>query len=229
MIKTLPTGTKVRLTRNVERYPHFIAPEAATGVVVMTGKWTGWDTPVEGVFSVRIDEPIAGAEAWDNEVHWGEGENPQQDLVINHALTCAVLRQRVELDAEIEAALRDPNGLNLETLKGARPEYYGGGDQESEGCDCGAMGLFPGERTILADALEAYAEGVEEVLRDDEPEDGRDEFPVVEDYQADADRIRMGEQPLHELTREVLRDDTGPAASSDDPADFLALVEKLYR
>lgn len=57
-------GERVELTRDVERYPHFIAPEGARGTVVHV-------SPEQ--FSVRMDEPIEGAEEWDNEVCWYAG------------------------------------------------------------------------------------------------------------------------------------------------------------
>jgi hypothetical protein len=65
-----------------------------------------------------------------------------------------------------------------------------------------------------------------ELELDGEPNDDG-VFPVVEDYLADADRIRAGESPLHAHTLEVLADTTGPAALVDEPAAFLALVGRL--
>lgn len=71
--------------------------------------------------------------------------------------------------------------------------------------------------TLLADALHGYAEGVEENLRDDDwPNPPSDSYPVVEDYLADADRIRSGQPPLHDHVREVLADETGPLALLDE-------------
>ena len=54
-------GTRLRLTCDVDRYPHFIAPAGSVGTVVDTS---------DGVVSVRMDNTIAGAEDWDNEVVW---------------------------------------------------------------------------------------------------------------------------------------------------------------
>lgn len=72
----LEVGTKVRLRRDVERYPHFIAPAGATGTVVDIGDDT--------IFAVRMDERIPGAGTWDNEVHWPDGMygNPADDLEV---------------------------------------------------------------------------------------------------------------------------------------------------
>ena len=97
-----------------------------------------------------------------------------------------------------------------EYLLGAVPEYDGGGDQEAELCTCGGYG-----RAVVAQSLRTYAELVEENLDDDRLRDDDDKagvYPVVEDYQADADRIASGEAPVHEHTLEVLHDDTGPLA-----------------
>jgi hypothetical protein len=56
-------GTKVRLTQDVERYPHFIAKAGMTGEVVLSD---------DGMFAVVLDEYLSGADEWDNEVHWYE-------------------------------------------------------------------------------------------------------------------------------------------------------------
>lgn len=62
MTNELPAvETRWRLTRPVDRYPHFIAPEGAEGRVVDVS---------DGNVSLRLDETLAGAEDWDNEVVW---------------------------------------------------------------------------------------------------------------------------------------------------------------
>jgi hypothetical protein len=70
----LPPGTRVTLTSDVERYPHFIAPRGTLGTVV--------DLDDGAVFSVLLDEPLAGAEAWGNHVHWylDHGDDPTGDV-----------------------------------------------------------------------------------------------------------------------------------------------------
>lgn len=66
-------GARVRLQHDVERYPHFIAPEGALGTV----------TDIDpDFFVVRLDERVEGAEDWDNEVHWSDGMNPADDIVL---------------------------------------------------------------------------------------------------------------------------------------------------
>lgn len=101
------------------------------------------------------------------------------------------------------------------------------------------MTLTTTERERLAGLLDEYAAGVQENLEDDLvpenyedlPDDEipseQDTFPVVEDYQADATRIRMGEPPLHQHTWEILEDTFGVPALADDPREILALVERL--
>ena len=54
-------GTRVELVRDVDRFPHFIAPKGAQGEVVYADEHT---------ISVRMDELVPGAEEWDNEVCW---------------------------------------------------------------------------------------------------------------------------------------------------------------
>jgi len=58
---TLEVGQRVRLRRNVERYPHFIAGAGLTGTVSYV------DAAMVGV---TMDEHIDGCETWDNEVMW---------------------------------------------------------------------------------------------------------------------------------------------------------------
>jgi len=65
-------GTRVALKHDVDRYPHFIAAAGSVGTVVSTGD--------DRVFAVRLDEPLAGAEDWDNEVQWTDADDPAADL-----------------------------------------------------------------------------------------------------------------------------------------------------
>lgn len=57
-------GTRVRLTQDVERYPHFVAPQGAKGTVTKSR---------DDLVAVQLDEPLNGAEEWDNEVQWFDG------------------------------------------------------------------------------------------------------------------------------------------------------------
>lgn len=73
--RTYAAGDRVRLTRNVDRYPHFIAPAGATGVL------TSCDNDL---WAVRLDLKVDGAEDWDNEVQWYPdncGDDARPDLM----------------------------------------------------------------------------------------------------------------------------------------------------
>jgi len=58
-------GDEIRLIQDVDRFPHFVAKKGATGVVseVRTD-----------LICVRMDEKIPGAEVWDNDLSWSEGQ-----------------------------------------------------------------------------------------------------------------------------------------------------------
>lgn len=71
----MPEGTRVRLTRDVERYPHFIAEAGETGTV----------TQNDEMFNVRLDSHLPGAEEWDNEVQWSvidHDQDPSGDVEV---------------------------------------------------------------------------------------------------------------------------------------------------
>jgi len=62
----LPTvGDRYRLARDVDRYPHFIAPSGAAGTITQAD--------AHGI-ALKLDEPLPGAEEWDNEVVWAEDQ-----------------------------------------------------------------------------------------------------------------------------------------------------------
>jgi len=76
MAAAFPVGARVRLNHEIWRYPHFIAEKGLTGVVIEA---------TEELFSVRMDEPLEGAEDWDNELHWYPhncDEFPQDDELV---------------------------------------------------------------------------------------------------------------------------------------------------
>src|SRR5438128_2726914 len=57
----IATGYRFRLIWQVDRFPDFQAASGLTGVVTAidgSGVWA------------RMDQPIAGAEPWDNHIHW---------------------------------------------------------------------------------------------------------------------------------------------------------------
>lgn len=58
------TGERFVLTADVERHPHFVAARGSKGTVADVSC---------GAISLRLDDPLPGAEEWDNEVVWGDG------------------------------------------------------------------------------------------------------------------------------------------------------------
>ena len=68
-------GDRVELIVDVDRFPHFVAPAGSTGTVVDVG-----DSQI--VLAVRLDEPVDGAEDWDNEVHWTDGDADLNDMTL---------------------------------------------------------------------------------------------------------------------------------------------------
>jgi hypothetical protein len=57
----IAVGYRFKLFREVDRFPEFLAPTDLTGVVTTVN-----DSGVCG----RMDQHIAGAEQWDNQIHW---------------------------------------------------------------------------------------------------------------------------------------------------------------
>jgi hypothetical protein len=72
-------GDKVRLRLDVDRFPHFIARSGMTGVVSVS---------TENELAVKMDEPLNGAEEWDNQVWWYDNgieefpKNAMEDLEV---------------------------------------------------------------------------------------------------------------------------------------------------
>jgi hypothetical protein len=56
-----PVGARARLSRLVERYPHFSIDSGATGTITESS---------DDLISLRMDRHVEGAEDWDNEVCW---------------------------------------------------------------------------------------------------------------------------------------------------------------
>jgi hypothetical protein len=54
-------GYRFRLFREIDRFPDFRIPKDLTGVVTVVDDAGVWG---------RIDQHIAGAEEWDNQIHW---------------------------------------------------------------------------------------------------------------------------------------------------------------
>ncbi len=65
MRSRLTVGTRVRLRKEIERFPHFMAPAGLTGRVVYHE---------HGEIDVEMDAPLPGAEEWDNQIVWREDD-----------------------------------------------------------------------------------------------------------------------------------------------------------
>jgi hypothetical protein len=63
--RRFPEGSRVRLTADVERYPHFIARKGSEGTVTHN---------TDGGIEVKLDDHLPGAEPWDNEVVWVDAD-----------------------------------------------------------------------------------------------------------------------------------------------------------
>lgn len=66
-------GSRGRLRRSVDRFPHFVAQAGATGTVAEA---------TDSLIALRLDELLPGAEEWDNEVCWTSDdiESPDQTV-----------------------------------------------------------------------------------------------------------------------------------------------------
>lgn len=67
----MQVGSRVRLVRDVERYPHFVADEGRTGMVTRLD---------DDLIAVQLDDPLEGAEEWSNEVRWYAGMYEEEDF-----------------------------------------------------------------------------------------------------------------------------------------------------
>lgn len=63
--KRVKVGDRVELARDVDRFDAFIAKEGLRGTISEIS---------ENCVSVLLDEPLAGAEEWDNNVIWGSSD-----------------------------------------------------------------------------------------------------------------------------------------------------------
>jgi hypothetical protein len=65
-------GYRFRLFRAVDRFPDFLAHIGLTGIVTAVDESGVWG---------RMDQHIAGAEQWDNQIHWQTPEDFARDTV----------------------------------------------------------------------------------------------------------------------------------------------------
>lgn len=68
----LERGERVELIRDVDRFPHFIAKGGMVGTVTEA---------TDDLVGVRMDDHLAGAEEWDNEVCWSREDDPTPGLL----------------------------------------------------------------------------------------------------------------------------------------------------
>ncbi len=89
----------------VERYPHFTVPAGATGTVTNSD---------DDYYAVKVDQPIAGAEEWDNEVIWsiGDDEEPGLDLRVADHYVNTVAIEAMSYD-ELGAAIDEGGPSDL--------------------------------------------------------------------------------------------------------------------
>lgn len=63
-IARVQVGRRVRTRFEIDRFPDFLVPAGATGVIAAAGA---------GLVAVLLDEPTPGAEPWGNELHFYGG------------------------------------------------------------------------------------------------------------------------------------------------------------
>jgi hypothetical protein len=68
---SLAAGYHFKLIRQVDRFPDFLTPTDLTGVVTIVDGSGVWG---------RMDQHIAGAELWDNQIHWHTPDEFFQDI-----------------------------------------------------------------------------------------------------------------------------------------------------
>jgi len=91
-------GQRVRLTVDVDRYPHFIARQGGRGTVTYYH-----EDDHGGIVAVQMDQPITHPDAqgvdhpaateWNNEIQWDED--------IAHAMGCATLADALWAEVEL--------------------------------------------------------------------------------------------------------------------------------
>lgn len=76
-------GSRGRLRRSVDRFPHFVAGARATGTVTEA---------TDTLIALRLDETLPGAEEWDNDVCWTSDDIETADQTV-----AAVFYEDVEI------------------------------------------------------------------------------------------------------------------------------------
>jgi len=76
-------GSRGRLRRPVDRFPHFVAEAGASGTVTEA---------TDSLIALKLDESLPGAEEWDNEVRWTSDDIETADQTV-----AAVFYEDVEI------------------------------------------------------------------------------------------------------------------------------------
>ncbi|MBA3865967.1 MAG: hypothetical protein H0X42_06425 [Solirubrobacterales bacterium] len=84
-------GTRAQLRGRVERFPHFQIAAGATGTVVESSA---------SQIALRLDEPVSGAEEWENELWWSEGTTMGSVIVAFHDNAAILPKTRDETNTE---------------------------------------------------------------------------------------------------------------------------------
>lgn len=87
--KNIRVGTRVRLTHDVDRFPHFIAAKGMEGTVTVCED----DLPV----CVLMDDEIQGAGDWGNEIHWFDDMNIHDDVEVLNMTTRTYMDVRFDV------------------------------------------------------------------------------------------------------------------------------------
>lgn len=92
-----PSGARVKLRREVERWPHFNIEAGATGTVTEAS---------EHLICLRMDEHVPGAEDWDNALCW----TPEDGEYIEGLSADATLADRLAAAFHDDAEIIDDGG-----------------------------------------------------------------------------------------------------------------------
>lgn len=151
-LATFVPGARVRTTRELDRYPHFIVEAGSVGTVVDVGDPT--------LFAVKLDDEVPGADDWGNEVHWSNGDSPHDDLELVD-----------EQPADPHAAYRESVRRTFRAMSPAALAYQstvvvGGIDREELEAEAArrlglAIDLEADRRVVLGEAVDRIADAAD--------------------------------------------------------------------
>jgi hypothetical protein len=116
-------GDRYMLRHNVDRYPHFVAKEGATGVLVVQKGCC---------IQLSMDEHIDGAEEWDNCICWYNYEEPVKTQFLRDCF--AITSFRLPTNHELQDFLELMTYQQYQPLNVSREEI----NQLKEDIECGA-------------------------------------------------------------------------------------------